>query len=155
MAAVSIYLEQRANYENTNKHADSVLRLLTNASFRSLFLWIKEEQKNKRTLMDYSVIESVPLEFRMFLLDQMSRLGDIFDVKRLEKPKNERPAKFHQHDWLAKVRSMFGLANGHAYLKQVMVDKLGHQYGWEEENAFYGMLPDGRDKKCPVDQIRK
>ena len=154
MAAVSIYLEQRANYENTNKHADSVLRLLTNASFRSLFLWIKEEQKNKRTLMDYSVIESVPLEFRMFLLDQMSRLGDIFDVKRLEKPKKERPAKFNQHDWLAKIRSMFGLANGHAYLKQVMVDKLGDKYGWAEEDAFYGKLPDGSDKKSPVDQIR-
>ena len=154
MAATAIYLEAKANYENTTKHADSVLRLLTNASFRSLFLWIKEEQKNRRTHMDYTVIESVPKEFRMFLLDNMSRLGAIYDVKRFEKTKKERPPKFNNHDWLGKIRSMFGLANGHAYLKQVMVDKLGRQYGWEEENAFYGKYPDGMDKICPVDRIR-
>ena len=121
MAATAVYLEQKANYENPTKHADSVLRLLTNASFRSLFMWIKEDQRNKRNHMDYTVIESLPVQFRMFLLDNMSRLGEVYDLKRLEKPKKERPPKFNNHDWLGKIRSMFGLANGHAYLKQVMV----------------------------------
>ena len=103
--------------------------------------------------MDYTVIESVPMEFRMFLLDNMSRLGAIYNVRRMDRPVKDRPPEFDQHQWIGKIRSMFGLANGHAYLKQVMVDQLGHNYGWDEEESFYGKLPDGKDKICPVDRI--
>jgi hypothetical protein len=140
MAATKIYLESYANYDTTIKHAESIIRLLVNANFRSLFLWVKEELKNRRNNMDYTVIESVPIEFRVFILDHMNDLAKIFNIKRMEKSREERPPKFDQNQWLHKVRSMFGVSNGHAYRKQVMVDELGQNYGWKEENEAYGNI---------------
>ena len=90
--------------------------------------------------MDYTVIESVPVEFRVFLLDHMVRLGKIFNMKKLEKSKGQGPQEFDPQQWLHKVRSMFGVSNGHAYRKQVMVDQLGRDYGWKEENDAYGPI---------------
>jgi hypothetical protein len=154
MAATSIYLETRANYESTTGHALSILHMLTNANFRSLFLWVKEEMKNKRVNMDYEVIESVPTEFRMFLLDQMHRLGEIYNMKRMQIPETKRPEEFSPNQWIAKIRSMFGVSNGHAFMKQALVDSLGgFQYGWEQENRAYGNFPDGKEKICPVDHV--
>jgi hypothetical protein len=153
MAATAIYLETHASYESTTRHADSIIHLLTNANFRSLFLWVKEEIKNKRDNMDYEVIESVPSEFRIYLLDQMTRLGEIFNIRRLEAPANRRPKEFSMPQWLAKIRSMFGVSNGHAYLKQAMVDSLGSDYGWDHENLAYGKFPDGKEKMSPVDHV--
>ena len=121
MAALAIHLEQNTSYESTVKNADSFMRLLTNASFRSLFLWDKSEQKNKRTNMNYDVIETIPIELKMYIFDQMTRLREIFNVKRLEISEDKRPQEFCQQQWLAKIRAMFGVANGHAYLKQAMV----------------------------------
>ena len=91
MAALAIHLETAANYESTIRHADSTLRLLTNANFRSLFLWDKTEQKNKREKMSYTVIESVPMVFKVYIMDQMTRLHENFNIKRKEFPAGRRP----------------------------------------------------------------
>ena len=74
--------------------------------------------------MSYDVIESVPMEFRVFLLDTMSRLKDIYEIKRQEVPESQRAQEFTRQLWLGKVRAMFGVSNGHAYLKQAMVSPL-------------------------------
>jgi hypothetical protein len=121
MAALSIHLEEHANYDSTLKHAESVMRLLTNANFRSLFMWLKEEQKNKRDNMDYDVIESVPVQLRVYIMDQTDRLGEIYNIRRMEISARNRPEPFNKDRWLGKVRSTFGVSNGHAYLKQAMV----------------------------------
>ena len=121
MAALAIHIENNASYESSIKNADTMMKILTNASFRSLFLWNKDEHKNKREEMDYEPIQSLPMEFRMFILDQMTRQEEIYKIKRRSAPKGSVPAPFSQQAWLAKVRSLFGIANGHAYLKQVMV----------------------------------
>ena len=121
MTALSVHLENHANYESSIKHADSVMRLLTNASFRSLFLWKKEDVKNKRENMNYEVIESVPTELRMYILEQMATLEHIYERRRRSIPEPNRPPSFDQSQWIGKVRSMFGISNGHAYLKQAMV----------------------------------
>ena len=84
----------------------------------------------------------------------MATQGAIYNVKRKNYPPGRRPAPFCQQQWLGKIRSMFGIANGHAYLKQAMVDQLGgHNYGWDEENLAYGMFPDGRHMISPVDHV--
>ena len=73
MAAISVFISDNVSYANTVKHAESFMSILSNANFRSLFLWIKEETKNRREGMDYTVIESVPIEMRVYIEDERRR----------------------------------------------------------------------------------
>lgn len=67
MSMASIMLEDGCDYESTNKHAISFVRILFNNEFRSIHVWRKSEITNRRPEMHYDVIYSLPADVRTWV----------------------------------------------------------------------------------------
>jgi hypothetical protein len=93
------------------------MSILTNANFRSLYVWSLEEAKHRRPGMNYGAIQSLPVEMRTFIEDERRRHASHFDIKILEFPPEERPPKFNPQLWMRIVRRSFSRAIAQAFKK--------------------------------------
>ena len=127
MAAATEYLLANAEFKNTEKHAQSFAKLITNANFRSIFTWRKEEISNKRENFDYDFLQSFPEELRTFICRERARHVRYFAVEFATCAPRKKPIKYDGVKWMQKFRRMFTASTTEAHNKANYVSScLGH-----------------------------
>ena len=132
MAAVSEYLLMNCEFVNTVKHAGSFMRLLTTATWRSLYTWdkIKNTNKRRRTKgkrqFQNKLIKSVPAALKTFICQERAKHVRYFAINVATEEHRDKIVKYNPIQWMGKVRKMFTLATGEASNKHLVVSNWIH-----------------------------
>ena len=117
MAAATEYLLANADFKNTEKHAQSFSKLITNANFRSIFTWCKEEMLNRRKGMVYGAITSLPEEMKVWIGEERARHIRHFQVEVATLAEKAIPSQYDGTEWMARFRKTFTESSSELYNK--------------------------------------
>jgi hypothetical protein len=145
--SISSFIENEISSASTVKNAESFITLLTNANFRSLFLWTKGKSDTKNAKINYDVIEPVPKVFREFVENQRIVQEANFNLKNLD-----HPQEFNPQLWMRTIRKSFRNAVDLAYRKALEVEKLGNKFPWHLEIAVYGNLQQSMNRLSDLEK---
>ena len=121
MAAASEYLLANSVFHDTEKHAQTFARLITNANYRSIHTWRMEELLNRRKDMDYGAISSLPTELRVWIGEERARHIRHFQVEIATLEERAIPVVYNGGVWMTRFRKMFTQASSKLFSKQLWV----------------------------------
>ena len=125
MAALSEYLLMNSDFTDNLKHAQSFVKLLFNANFRSLYCWDKKDITNRRKRFNYRLINSLPESVKSFIGQERAKHIRYLAVNVATGDPKDKVVLYDPEKWIGKVRKMFTLASGELHSKSI---KVRHYY---------------------------
>ena len=120
MAAAAELLLTDCDFTNYSKHAQSFCKIITNANFRSLYIWSKKDILNKKDA-NYDGLLNLPQEAKTWIAQERAKHIRYFAVQvATEEPRTPAP-RYDGVKWMQRFRKMFTDSAGLLWTKSLAV----------------------------------
>ena len=124
MAAAAELLLTDCDFSDNAKHAQSFCKAICNANFRCLFVWAKEDIKNKKD-SNYDGLLDVPQEAKTWIAQERAKHIRYFSVQVATEEPRHPAARYDGIKWMKRFRKCFTDSAGELFKKTLMVRVIG------------------------------
>ena len=120
MAAASELLLTDCDFSSVSKHAQSFCKIITNANFRSLFVWCKKEILNKKDA-NYDGLLNLDQEAKTWIAQERAKHIRYFAVQVATDEPRSTIVRYEGKDWMIRFRKMLTESAGQLWKKSLAV----------------------------------